>query len=651
MHTPKAAPLFTFLIALMTASLFASDKTFPQGVVVDVTQAPYSMDNTGKEDVTATLQRAIQENRGLDRPTTLYFPKGTYLVSDTLRTLLPNERREEMSFLTFQGENEAETVIKLKDNAPGFSKAEVSKPVLNAACPTPKGDSFKSNFFDLTVDVGSGNPGAVGISFRVKPQGALCNLTIRSSDAKHLGRCGLSVRAPREPASVFIKNLTVEGFDYGVQLAPRDYSVVIEQVTLRNQRKAGIENRQNVCSIHGLRSENTCPAVINGSKEGVMTLIDVEALGGNAEASVVNKGDLFVRNLKSSGYRSAVLDKMRPHSERNIKEACFGASLALFKSSDHTLGLPIKSTPEVVWDAPKNWVSVASFGATPNDGNDDSAAIQAAIDSMEKDQCTLYFPNGVWTVKKTLTLRGNVRRVFGNFAQIEFLEPELGAQASLFRVENTKHPVLLIERLLVNTSLENEASVPQGYLFENHRTQLLVLKHILGVSQGLYFGATPGEVFMEHVVSSSPLTGVNRVPACYFYPGEQVWARYFSAESDFTSLVNTGASVWILGYNVHKVGVQFETQEKGRTEIVGSFLRSSTLTEEPDVPTFAVEDASLSVVGAKVFMQGKSDEATFFMREMRGDQSRDLVLKEVHSQGAQSSFALPMMVASGTEES
>lgn len=101
MHTPKAAPLFTFLIALMTASLFASDKTFPQGVVVDVTQAPYSMDNTGKEDVTATLQRAIQENRGLDRPTTLYFPKGTYLVSDTLRTLLPNGRREEMSFLTF----------------------------------------------------------------------------------------------------------------------------------------------------------------------------------------------------------------------------------------------------------------------------------------------------------------------------------------------------------------------------------------------------------------------------------------------------------------------------------------------------------------------------------------------------------------------
>lgn len=178
-----------------------------------------------------------------------------------------------------------------------------------------------------------------------------------------------------------------------------------------------------------------------------------------------------------------------------------------------------------------------------------------------------------------------------------------------------------------------------------------MLKHILGVSQGLYSGATPGEVFMEHVVSSSPLTGVNRVPACYFYPGEQVWARYFSAESDFTSLVNTGASVWILGYNVHKVGVQFETQEKGRTEIVGPFLRSSKLTEEPDVFTFAVEDASLSVVGAKVFMQGKSDEATFFMREMRGDQSRDLALKEVHSQGAQSSFALPMMVASGTEES
>ena len=651
MRTPKAVLFFALLIFSVVTPLFAFDKTFPEGVVVDVTQAPYLMDNTGKEDVTALLQRAIQENRGLDRPTTLYFPKGIYLVSDTLRALLPNEHQQTMSFLTFQGENETETVIKLRDNAPGFANAEVPKPVFNAACPTPRGDSFKSNFFDLTVDVGSDNPGAVGISFRVKPQGALCNLTIRSSDSKHLGRCGLSVRAPREPASVFISNLTVDGFDYGIQLAPRDYSIVMEQIALRNQRKAGLENRQNVCSIHKLRSENRCPAVINGSKEGVMSLVDVKATGGGTEAAVVNKGDLFVRSLESQGYRSAVLDKMRPHSEQNIKEACFGASFTLFQSSAHTLALPVKDAPDVVWDKPRNWVNIASFGAIPNDGVDDSVAIQAAIDSMEKDQCTLYFPNGVWTVKQTLTLRGNVRRVFGNFAQIEFLEPEPGAQASLFRLENTKHPVLLVERLLVNTDIKDGAPVPQGYLFENHRTQPLVLKHILGVSQGLYYGATPGEVFMEHVVSASPLMGKNRVPVCYFGPGEQVWARYFSAESDFTSLINSGASVWILGYNIHKVGVQFETQEKAYTEIIGSFLRSSTLAEEPDIPTFAVEDASLSVVGAKVFMKGEPHEATFFMREMRGDQSRNLVLQEVHSQGTQSFFALPMMVASGLEES
>jgi hypothetical protein len=585
----------------------------------------------------------------LDRPTTLYFPKGTYLISDTLLTLLPNDRKEGMSFLTFQGESEAETVIKLQDNAPGFANAEVPKPVINAACPAPRGDSFRSNFFDLTIDVGSGNSGAIGLSFRAKPQGALSGVTIRSSDPNGLGRCGLSVRAPHEPASVFIKNLTVEGFDYGVQLAPRDYSIVMEHITFLHQRKAGLENSQNVCTIRGLRSVNACPAVINGSQDGVMTLFDVVAIGGSAEAAVVNKGELFVRNLNSEGYQSAVLDKVIPHSERSIKEACFGESLELFRDCNHPLSLAVEDTPDVAWDAPENWVNIASHGAIPNDGNDDSTAIQAAIDSMDGDQCTLYFPNGVWTVKKTLTLRGNVRRVFGNFAQIEFLEPEVGAQASLFRVENTKHPILLVERLLVNAEIKDNALVPQGYLFENHRTQSFVLKHISGVSQGLYLGATSGDVFMEHVVSASPLHGVNRVPVSYFYPGERVWARYFSAESDFTSIVNAGANVWILGYNIHKVGVEFETQEHGCTEIVGAYIRSSSLKEEPDVPTFSVENASLSVVGAKVFMKGKSYEATFFMREVRGEVSRDLVLQEIRKKGENASYALPVLVASDIE--
>ena len=56
----------------------------PRGLL-DVTQPPYSADNTGKSDVTAVLQRAVSD--GYAQQAAVYFPSGRYLVSDTITVL------------------------------------------------------------------------------------------------------------------------------------------------------------------------------------------------------------------------------------------------------------------------------------------------------------------------------------------------------------------------------------------------------------------------------------------------------------------------------------------------------------------------------------------------------------------------------------
>ena len=56
----------------------------PRGLL-DVTQPPYSADNTGKHDVTSILQQAITD--GYSKQLAVYFPVGKYLVSDTLTVL------------------------------------------------------------------------------------------------------------------------------------------------------------------------------------------------------------------------------------------------------------------------------------------------------------------------------------------------------------------------------------------------------------------------------------------------------------------------------------------------------------------------------------------------------------------------------------
>ena len=163
---------------------------------LDVTLPPFDVDNTGAVDVTLKLQKAIVYAR--QNYLVVYFPHGTYLVSDTLVALevekwnpalppfpSPSPRAsnnthpcrfqpnvlvgERAKWDTVTGEP-VRPIIKLVDNAPGFDDISLIKPVLDFTRsnnskhqPTVDGTNFNQLFRGIDVHIGKGTPGATGV--------------------------------------------------------------------------------------------------------------------------------------------------------------------------------------------------------------------------------------------------------------------------------------------------------------------------------------------------------------------------------------------------------------------------------------------------------------------------------------------------------
>ncbi|MEO1238033.1 MAG: virulence protein, partial [Planctomycetota bacterium] len=137
---------------------------------------------------------------------------------------------------------------------------------------------------------------------------------------------------------------------------------------------------------------------------------------------------VYIRDVTTSGYAAAVSRETQAFQGNTglpdgyIDEYWYagpsfssrGGTFQQFENTpDTSLGLPIRDTPETFDEPIANWVSPLDFGGVANDGIDDTAAIQAAIDSGAR---TVYLPNGDWDVEGTIELRGAVERVIGTEA-------------------------------------------------------------------------------------------------------------------------------------------------------------------------------------------------------------------------------------------
>lgn len=449
-HSLRFRLSFTFavfaILSLLTAgsSLRAENITYPSDAGVINVQTSHGAVGDGVTDDTAALQAAIDMNAGAQR--ILYFPNGTYLISGQL--VFPNDK----FMLTFQGQSEAGTQIRLGDATTGFQNINNPRPMIVTAT-SSKGwtnDAFLINFFNLTIDTGNNNAGAIALRYIANNQGSLRNLTLRSGDATKRGIAGLDMAGFTIPGPALAQYVTIDGFDHGILLDSTQYSFTAEHLTLTNQKTAGILNSNNLLNIRGLTFSSPNPAVpavhnapvASYEQRGLVVLLDSTltntAPGGATTAAIVNDGDVFLRNITTAGFPNALNEAGTLRPGTTITEYATGSAISLYPSPATSLNLPIQETPTVPWDDPATWINVQDYGATPGDGQDDTPAVQAAIDAATATNRTIYFPksfaNHPYQFDGTIIVRGHVQRIVSNYANMMFLPTFAAQQLPLFRL-------------------------------------------------------------------------------------------------------------------------------------------------------------------------------------------------------------------------
>lgn len=660
--------------------------------VIDVTKPPYNLDNTGKEDCTEKLVALIDsltwrtimaidstksviamntdtflifcstkyygyKNPAWDRkvvlphiiphPKIIYFPNGIYRVSNTITYThenLQNEKGAEMNwFIIMQGQSKKGVTIKLDDHAKDFQNKENPKAVISYMQGAWTNTSFHNKFENFTIDVGKGNPGAIGIEFNSNNTGAMRNVDILSSDPEYAGFAGL---VDRSKPSV-LKNITINGFDYAAKLSDSWTLSVFEHVTISNQKIAGIYANSHNIAIRDLKSNNVVPAIMMDGPESSMVITGSELNGGSKEqpAIIYNEGFALVKSVITSGYNNALTKNGKIEVPGNtIQEYNSHGPVTLFNNREKDdFDLTVEENPVIPWEKDfSKWVSVTSFGAIPDDGKDDSEAIQKAMNS---ERPVVYFQPGLYTIDQHIDIPSTVQRVNFMFCNLEETE-SLGNDKNhgIFRVTGENDAPLIIEDIYCHENLHGAK-----YLVEHASKRTLVLSDMMALNNPMYFNSVPGgKVFIENVSSLctfrhwAKLKGYRERNNCYAFNNQQVWCRGINSERADTNILNNGSDLWVLGFKEEARGCAYATINQGKTQVLGGYFNRyglESLEMENELPAVINDNSTVYIFAYS--LQGGINNERVVIREIQDKTIHTIKWKDLPVRNERKDIVIP----------
>ena len=598
-----------------------SNIVFPANAgVLNVRDAKYGARGDGKTDDTAAIQKALTE--GLRNHRVVYLPNGVYLVSDTLKWQNVADAGNDVKgwgpFLQMQGQSRSKTIVRLKEGAEGFGDEETPKAVIATGSSGSHGgkkynggegnEAFENHLRDFTVETGKGNEGAVGIDWQASNCGAMRHVSVRGG-----GYCGIGLTR-RDNGPGLIKDVSVEGFRFGIRTFQEIAHFTLEDIDLSGQSEAGLWIRDSVVGARHIRSRNSVPA-IQMAGVSILSLFDSDFKGGAGAAAINCQGTeprLYVRNLKTAGYAGAV--KVRGALQKTVLTEWSSDAPLGNAQGKLSLGLPIRDTPEWYDSNPKNWAD-----AGEPSGGDDTAQVQAALDSGKS---TIFFRYGRYFISDTLVVPPGVKRIQGTGSQLT-VKTRMPDDKPMLRFAGGKATDLtIIDRF--------ECSAADGPIVEHLDARTLVLTDLLGSSYRNQRGAGP--LFIEDVVAGD----------WRFAPGTQAWGRQWNIEGGAGPLLtNDGATIWVLGLKNEGGGVIVENKNGARTELWS--VLAYTFGVPADRPALVNTDASLAVqLGGMTYM-GASGYYDLLVRNTQKGTTTEL--RRAATIGRGSASTIPLYVS------
>ncbi len=567
-------------------SAIAQEEALPQVDRIDVTAEPFNADPTGQEDSTAAIQKAIdraiqqqvEPETGLTRTQqVLYFPEGSYLVSDTLTLRADKGDDPRASQISFTGDGPGKSTIRLSDNSPNFQTGRV--PVLVFLEGSRSNIAHQNEVMDLTIDVGTGNPGAVALEYVANNVGTIRRVVLKSSDPEGAGDTGLWLR-PQLGGQALIHHLEVHGFKIGIDINHQVSAYTLEDILLENQSEAGLRNDRKAVAIHRLRSINHVPAIINNHAEGLVTVLSSELSGGDVQTPAIDNraGSLVLQGVKIEGYGMAVDN--RGEIVTTLPEGLWSSDAPVGLGTMPTEFLPVRDTPEVpaAGDADTFRVDTDYINSyiEANNGANEAGAIQAAIDSGKTD---IVFERRRYELGDSLIIRGNVRRFDLNYGALSPTGGKMQRQGNpVLIIEDTVHPELLIERCAYNFS-----GGAHFYHIQNDRHKTLIIRDsMFAAGSHIYRNSGTGELFLENVFSIHRSNESEDQPG-WIFANQNVWARQYNPERDTQNMqviktphtVVDGGRLWVMGYKLGEYdGPYLQVTNGGVAELWGGFVNT-----------------------------------------------------------------------------